>query len=74
MGFVVISPRLNLDVYRGAAVDKPESMGENEAISAILSGAKIIVNRRFGWNFGISLKAWGIWCNVLGIGFMPTVE
>jgi hypothetical protein len=56
MGFVVIAPRRNLEMYHCAAVDKPESLGENEAISAILSGAKIIVNRRFGRNCGISLK------------------
>ena len=50
-------PRLNLDLCLCAAADKSESMSEYEAISAILSGAKIIVNRRLGQDFGISLKA-----------------
>ena len=61
-------PRINLDALLCAAVDKPESMGENEAIPAILSGPKIIVNRCFGQIFAISLKQLRICSNVLRDG------
>lgn len=64
----MISPRSHLDAHLCAAVDKPESMGEKEVISAILSGSKIIVNRRFGQIFAISLKQSGFCCKVHDIG------
>ena len=61
---LVASQPLNI---RNTTFDKPESMDENEAIPAILSGSKIIVNRRFATKLAISLKAIAICCNVQDI-------